>query len=59
MLVKRGIAVSPGIAIGPALVLGADVFRIPQRFVSVDAVDSELERLRGALNAACQEIEHK
>ncbi|OAI54759.1 phosphoenolpyruvate--protein phosphotransferase [Planctomyces sp. SCGC AG-212-M04] len=58
MLVKRGIAVSPGIAIGPALVLGADVFRIPQRFVSVDAVDSELERLRGALQAACSEIEH-
>jgi phosphotransferase system enzyme I (PtsI) len=58
MLVKRGIAVSPGIAIGPALVLGADVFRIPQRFVSVDAVDSELDRLRVALKAACDEIEH-
>ncbi len=58
MLVKRGIAVSPGIAIGPALVLGADVFRIPQRFVSVDAVDTELERLRVALRAACDEIEH-
>ncbi|QDT56521.1 Phosphoenolpyruvate-protein phosphotransferase [Caulifigura coniformis] len=58
MLVKRGIAVAPGIAIGPALILGADVFRIPQRFVSVDAVDSELDRLRVALNAACHEIEH-
>jgi len=58
MLVKRGIAVSPGIAIGPALILGADVFRIPQRFVSVDAVDSELDRLRVALKAACDEIEH-
>ncbi|MBX3443686.1 MAG: phosphoenolpyruvate--protein phosphotransferase [Planctomyces sp.] len=57
MLVKRGIAVSPGLAIGPALVLGADVFRIPERFVSVDAVDSELARLNLALDGACREIE--
>lgn len=56
MLVKRGIAVSPGVAIGPALVLGAESFRIPQRFVSIDAVDSELARFRGALDATCQEI---
>jgi phosphotransferase system enzyme I (PtsI) len=58
MLVKRGIAVSPGLAIGPALVLGAEMFRIPQRFVSIDAVDSELERLRHALDGSCREIEN-
>ena len=46
MLIKRGIAVSPGVAIGPALVLGSDSFRIPRRFVSIDAVDTELARLR-------------
>jgi phosphoenolpyruvate-protein phosphotransferase (PTS system enzyme I) len=57
MIVKHGIAVSPGVAIGPALVLGADVFRIPERFVSVDAVDSELTRLTDALSGACLEIE--
>jgi phosphotransferase system enzyme I (PtsI) len=57
MLVKRGIAVSPGVAIGPALVLGAETFRIPQRFVSIDAVDSEVARFRTALDATCQEIQ--
>lgn len=57
MLIKRGIAVSPGVAIGPALVLGAENFRIPQRFVSVDAVDSELTRFRTAMERVCEEIE--
>jgi phosphoenolpyruvate-protein phosphotransferase (PTS system enzyme I) len=57
MLIKRGIAVSPGVAIGPALVLGAEMFRIPQRFVSVDAVDMEVARFRTALEGTCQEIE--
>lgn len=57
MLVKRGIAVSPGVAIGPALVLGTESFRIPQRFVSIDAVDTEIARFRTACEATCQEIE--
>lgn len=57
MLVKRGIAVSPGVAIGPALVLGAETFRIPQRFVSIDAVDMEVARFRAALESTCREIE--
>ncbi|OYW24097.1 MAG: phosphoenolpyruvate--protein phosphotransferase, partial [Planctomycetales bacterium 12-60-4] len=56
MLIKRGIAVSPGVAIGPAMVLGAESFRIPQRFVSIDAVDAEIARLHGAIEATCQEI---
>ncbi len=56
MLARRGIAVSPGVAIGSALVLGTEDFRIPQRFVSVDAVDTEVARFRVALDAACREI---
>ena len=60
MDLKRGIAVSPGVAIGPALVLGSENFRIPQRFVRVDAVDMELARFSGALQAAVAEItEHE
>ncbi len=56
MEVRRGIAVAPGVAIGPALVLGSEDFRIPQRFVRVDAVDTELARFRAALAAAVTEI---
>lgn len=56
MLIKRGIAVSPGVAIGPALALGAESFRIPQRFVSIDAVDAEISRFHSAIDAVCEEI---
>lgn len=56
MLQKRGIAVSPGLVSGPALVLGAENFRIPQVYVSVDAVETEVERFQQALAAVCEEI---
>ena len=56
MINKRGIAVSPGVIAGPALVLGTEDFRIPQRFVSVDAVASEVSRFEAALDAVCREI---
>ncbi|MCA9039571.1 MAG: phosphoenolpyruvate--protein phosphotransferase [Planctomycetaceae bacterium] len=56
MLVRRGIAVSPGIAEGPALVFGAEDFRIPQRFVSVDAIESQVKRFRTALQQTVDEI---
>lgn len=56
MLIKRGIAVSPGVISGPAFVLGAEDFRIPHRFVRVTAVESEIERFRAALDAVCEEI---
>lgn len=56
MLVKRGIAVSPGIVTGSALVLGTEDFRIPQHFVNVDAVESEIARFHMALDAVWQEI---
>ena len=53
----QGIAVSPGVAIGEAMVVDTEGFRIPRRFVSRDAVEDELERLSGAMEAAGQEIE--
>ena len=56
MLLKRGIAVSPGIAAGPAVVLGVETFRIPSQYVRVDAVDSELHRLEVALANVAEEI---
>ncbi len=56
MLVKRGIAVSPGVASGPALVLGSQDFRIPQRFVSINAIETELARFHAAIDAVCKEI---
>lgn len=56
MELRRGIAVSPGVAIGSAMVLGTEDFRIPQRFVRIDAVETELARFRGALEAVCAEI---
>ncbi|MDZ7616561.1 MAG: phosphoenolpyruvate-utilizing N-terminal domain-containing protein, partial [Patescibacteria group bacterium] len=54
----QGIAVSPGVAIGEALVMDNEGFRIPRRFVTRDAVEDELERLQGAMDAACAEISH-
>jgi phosphoenolpyruvate-protein phosphotransferase (PTS system enzyme I) len=56
MLIKRGIPVSPGVVSGPALVLGAEDFRIPQRYVGVDAVEVEIARFQSALKAVCDEI---
>ena len=56
MLVKRGIAVSPGVAIGRALVMGAETFRIPTQYVRVDAVEAELERFHAALAKVEQEL---
>ncbi|MBI5758643.1 MAG: phosphoenolpyruvate--protein phosphotransferase [Planctomycetales bacterium] len=57
METRRGIAVAPGVAIGSAFVLGAENFRIPQRFVKVDVVETELARFRAAITAVCEEIE--
>lgn len=57
MHVKRGIAAAPGVAAGPALIFGAEDFRIPLRFVRVDAVETEIARFRTALEAVCSEIE--
>ncbi|MCH8828364.1 MAG: phosphoenolpyruvate--protein phosphotransferase [Planctomycetes bacterium] len=56
MIVKSGIAVSPGVATGPALVLGTEDFRIPQNYVGVDAIEAEVSRFQLALKAVCREI---
>jgi len=56
MIVRRGIGVSPGVVTGPALVLGTENFRIPQCYVSVDAVETEVARFHSALDAVCNEI---
>lgn len=56
MLRLQGIAVSPGVAIGEAMVMDSEGFRIPHRFVARDAVETELERLSAAIEAAAGEI---
>lgn len=56
MLVRRGIAVSPGVASAPALVLGRDLFSIKKTTVSQAAVDSEVARFQQAVQDACAEI---
>lgn len=56
MEVRRGIAVAPGVAIGPALVLGSEDFRIPQRFIRGDAIETEWGRFQAALTTAVAEI---
>jgi phosphotransferase system enzyme I (PtsI) len=58
MQILQGITVSPGIAIGEALVLDNEGFRIPDRFVQRDAVESELQRLDEAINSVAEEIRH-
>jgi phosphotransferase system enzyme I (PtsI) len=57
MLVKRGIAVSPGVAIGPALLFGAEQFKLPRHYTSKSAIDAEVSRLHAALDAVSGEIE--
>ena len=57
MQIRRGIAVSPGGVTGEVVVLGTEDFRIPQRFVSIDAVETELGRFRSTLDAVWEEIE--
>jgi phosphotransferase system enzyme I (PtsI) len=56
MLIKRGIPASPGVAIGPALVFGSEDFRIPNQFTRVNAVETEIIRLRCALENVCREL---
>ncbi len=57
MQTLQGIAVSPGVAIGEALIIDTERFRIPQRFVLRDAVESELQRLDAAIEAVAEQIE--
>jgi len=52
----QGIAVSPGIAIGEAMVLGHEGFRIPNRYVKHEFVETEVERLKAAIAEASDGI---
>jgi len=44
-----GVPVSPGVAIGRVLLFGASGLRIPQKFITVDAIDKEIARFRAAI----------
>ena len=57
MLVKRGIAVSPGVAIGPALLFGAENFKLSRHYTSKSEIDTEVGRFHTALDAVCADIE--
>ena len=57
MLVKRGIAVSPGVAIGPALLFGAENFKLSRHYTSKSEIDTEVGRFHTALDAVCTDIE--
>lgn len=60
MMIKQGIPVSPGVAIGPAFIMGNEDYRIPQRFVRIDDVEKELQRLDAAIEQVCFELgEHE
>ncbi len=56
MRIKKGIGVSPGVAIAPAVVVDTEEFDIPQRHVPVDHAQSELDRLRNAIEVSEGEI---
>ena len=43
-------------AIGPALVMGSEGFRIPQKLVRFDILDSEMQRFRAARGGCVEEI---
>jgi len=57
MEIKRGIPVSLGIAIGEVFLLEAEGVRIPEHFIADGQVDSEVQRLKIAMDRALQELE--
>jgi len=56
VLALHGAGVSDGIAIGKAFVLERELPALPQYEVAKHAVDSEVARLRGAMEAARQQL---
>ena len=57
MQTRSGIAVSPGVAFGEAMLFGVDAFQIPQRFVSVDAVEAEVGRFHASIDNVSASLE--
>ncbi|WP_459557260.1 phosphoenolpyruvate--protein phosphotransferase [Lacunimicrobium album] len=56
MIIKRGIAVSPGVVSGPALIIGTEDFRIPYKMVRADVVEGEVEKVKVSLAKVAIEI---
>ncbi len=56
-IIRKGIPVSNGYAIGEALVLDTEEFRIPQRTVPQEQVETEISRLNRAFAAARKDFE--
>ena len=54
----RAVGVSPGIAYGPAAVLERRFPDVPDRSVTPEEVDQEVERLRLAVEAVVQHLDH-
>lgn len=55
----HGIAVSPGFAIGPAHVVRAEEHAVPTWSVAETDLPHEIERLRGALKLASEELQRR
>lgn len=58
MIVKKGVAVSPGMAIAPAAVLDTQEYRISQRRIDSGDAPKELELLTQAVERSVQELTH-
>lgn len=56
MEIKKGIGVSPGVVIGTAVVLDAEDTLIPKRAIRPEETGLEVERFRGALRAATEQL---
>lgn len=66
MIIKKGVAVSPGVAIAPAVVLDTQEFRVAQRRVDegdapreLDALNRAFERSMDELNQLREKVAHK
>ncbi|MCD4825917.1 MAG: phosphoenolpyruvate--protein phosphotransferase [Phycisphaerae bacterium] len=56
MIRKTGIGVSPGVAIAQVVVIDNEEFDIPERHVSVDHAQGEIDRLKEAIVVSQEEI---
>lgn len=57
MLIKKGIAVSPGVAISRAVVIDAEDVAIPRRTIAPTAVENEIKRLEQSLTESHEDIQ--
>jgi phosphotransferase system enzyme I (PtsI) len=56
-IIVNGIAASPGIAMGNAMVLGSRDVMVPLRRLESGQLDSEIERLHGAIDLSKRQLE--